>query len=213
MRGMIEPPQPSRALPPLDPATFAPDPIAQFERWFAAARAAGIAQPEAMALATASPEGRPSVRMVLLKGADARGFRFFTNYESRKGREIAANPRVALALHWEPLGRQVRIEGTAAAVPAEESTEYFFTRTEGSRFAAAASPQSEVIAARGEIEEAVARLRERHPDGALPRPEHWGGYRVVPDVVEFWQQGLDRLHDRLRYRRDGGRWTIDRLAP
>lgn len=197
----------------LDASTFAPDPIEQFRRWFDAAREAGLPQPEAMALATATAGGRPSVRMVLLKGVDARGFRFFTHYDSRKGREIAANPRVALVLHWEPLGRQVRIEGVATEIPAQESTEYFLTRPEGSRFAAAASPQSRPIASHADLEARVMRLRELHPHGDVPRPERWGGYRVAPDSIEFWQQGRDRLHDRLRYEKRGDLWTIERLAP
>jgi pyridoxamine 5'-phosphate oxidase len=198
---------------PLDAATFSPDPLLQFHRWYEAAREAGLPQPDAMALATATPDGRPSVRMVLLKGADHRGFRFFTHYDSRKGREIAANPRVALVLHWEPLGRQVRIEGLASEVDPRESNEYFLTRPEGSRFAAAASPQSQVIHSRADLEARVTRLREIHPHGEVPRPERWGGYRVAPFRVEFWQQGRDRLHDRLRYERKGDGWTIARLAP
>lgn len=210
---MIEPPPDDPARPPLDVATFSPDPIVQFQRWYDAALEARIAQPDAMALATSTPGGRPSVRMVLLKGADARGFRFFTHADSRKGREIAANPRVALVLHWEPLGRQVRIEGEAAEIPARESDEYFLTRPEGSRFAAAASPQSFPVASRADLEARVARLRELHPRGDVPRPDRWGGFRVVPDAIEFWQQGRDRLHDRLRYARSGGGWTIERLAP
>ena len=207
----LPPGDPGRS--PLDPSAFSPDPLVQFHLWYDAARAAGIAQPDAMALATATPEGRPSVRMVLLKGADARGFRFFTHYDSRKGREIAANPRVALVLHWEPLGRQVRIEGEAAEIPARESDEYFLTRPEGSRFAAAASPQSSVVPSRADLEARVTRLRELHPHGDVPRPGRWGGFRVIPDAIEFWQQGRDRLHDRLRYERRGGGWTIERLAP
>ena len=210
---MTEPPLDDLAHPPLDVTTFSPDPIVQFQRWYDAACEAGITQPDAMALATATPDGRPSVRMVLLKGADHRGFRFFTHFDSRKGGEIAANPRVALVLHWEPLGRQVRVEGEAAVIPARESDEYFLTRPEGSRFAAAASPQSRPIASREELEARVTRLRTLHPNGEVPRPERWGGYRVLPDAVEFWQQGRDRLHDRLRYERRAGGWTIERLAP
>ena len=210
---MTEPPPDDPARPPLDPATFSPDPILQFHRWYDAASEAGLPQPDAMALATATPDGRPSVRMVLLKGADARGFRFFTHFDSRKGQEIAANPRVALVLHWEPLGRQVRIEGAAAPIPARESDEYFLTRPEGSRFAAAASPQSRPIPSRADLEARVTRLRDLHPHGNVPRPERWGGFRVVPDAIEFWQQGRDRLHDRLRYERREDGWTIERLAP
>lgn len=210
---MIEPLPGDSSQSSLDASTFSLDPIEQFQRWFDAAREAGLPQPEAMALATATAAGRPSVRMVLLKGADARGFRFFTHYDSRKAQEIAANPRVALVLNWEPLGRQVRIEGAATEVPAQESTEYFLTRPEGSRFAAAASPQSRPIASRADLEARVMRLRELHPHGDVPRPERWGGYRVTPDAIEFWQQGRDRLHDRLRYEKRGGLWTIERLAP
>ena len=202
-----------RTLVPLDPAAFADEPIVQFLRWLAEAREGGEPEPENMALATATPDGRPSVRMVLLKGADARGFRFFTHHDSRKGRELAANPRAALAFYWEAAGRQVRVEGIAAAIPERESDEYFASRLEGSRYAAAASPQSDVIASRAVLEARVAELRERHPGGAVPRPPRWGGFRVVPETVEFWQQGESRLHDRLRYRREGVGWTIERLAP
>ena len=200
-------------FPPLDPARFAADPMTQFSEWYAAAESAGFAEPDAMALATATPVGEPSVRMVLLKGADATGFRFFTGYRSRKGRELDANPRAAIVLYWERLGRQVRAEGVATRISERESDVYFATRPEGSRFAAAASPQSEVIRDRAELEASVARLRERHPAGDLPRPAGWGGFRLVPDTVEFWQQGEDRLHDRLRYRRRGDGWVIERLAP
>jgi len=207
------PPSGDPIIAPLDPATFSPDPIVQFQRWFDAARDSGLRQPEAMALATATPDGRPAVRMVLLKGVDARGFRFFTHYDSRKGREITANRRVALVLHWERLGRQVRIEGEAAEIPAAESNEYFLTRPPGSRLAAAASPQSEPIHSRADLEARVSRLRELHPDGQVPRPSRWGGYRVRADAIEFWQQGADRMHDRLCYRRTGDGWTIVRLAP
>ena len=210
---MTAPPSDDPARPPLDVASFSPDPIVQFHRWWDAARDAGVVQPEAMALATATPDGRPSVRMVLLKGADERGFRFFTHYDSRKAREIAANPRVALVLHWEAAGRQVRIEGAAAEVPADESDEYFQSRPEGSRFAAAASPQSRSIASCDELEARVAQLRGLHPDGRIPRPERWGGYRVTPEAIEFWQQGRNRLHDRLRYERRGDGWSIEHLAP
>jgi len=200
-------------LPPLDPARFAADPMTQFAEWYAHAESAGLSQPDAMGLATATPDGTPSVRMVLLKGADATGFRFFTSYRGRKGRELEANPRAAIVLYWESLGRQVRAEGVAGRISERESDVYFATRPEGSRFAAAASPQSEVIGDRAELAERVARLRERHPAGDLPRPGDWGGYRLVPETVEFWQQGENRLHDRLRYRRRGEGWVIERLAP
>jgi pyridoxamine 5'-phosphate oxidase len=212
MRGMLPPDSPV-AGPRLEALDLDPDPIVQFQRWFAGAVERALPQPEAAALATASADGRPSVRMVLVKGVDARGFRFFTHADSRKGRELAANPRAALAFHWHALGRQVRVEGAAAPIPAEESDAYFATRPEGSRYSAAASPQSRVIRDRAELEREVARLRARYPGGDLPRPERWHGYRLVPDAVEFWQQGLDRLHDRLRYRREGAGWVIERLAP
>lgn len=210
---MSEPPPRDPARPFLDPAAFSRDPILQFHRWFDEARAAGLTQPEAMALATATPDGRPSARMVLLRGFDQRGFRWFTHYDSRKGRELAVNPRAALVFHWEPVGRQVRIEGAVAEIPGRESNEYFLTRPEGSRFAAAASPQSEVVHSRADLEARITRLREIHPHGQVPRPERWGGYRLEPDAIEFWQQGPDRLHDRLRYRREDPAWVIERLAP
>lgn len=203
---------PPGPLAPLDPADFAADPIVQFQRWYGQAETAGIRQPEAMALATATPDGRPSLRMVLLKGVDARGFRFFTHYDSRKGRELAANPHTALTLYWEPLGRQIRIEGVATPLAATESDAYFASRPEGSRFAAAASPQSAVIVST-DLDARVASLRGRHPLGDVPRPERWGGYVVAPTSIEFWQQGQSRLHDRLRYRREGDSWVIERLAP
>lgn len=200
-------------FPPLDPARFAPDPMTQFADWYAAAEASGVALLDVMALATASADGAPSVRMVLLKGIDSGGFRFFTNYLSRKGREMAANPRAALVFYWERLGRQVRAEGIPEAISAHESDVYFLTRPEGSRFAAAVSPQSEVIRDRAELEVAMRQLRGQHPAGDVPRPLEWGGYRLAPEAVEFWQQGSHRLHDRLRYRRSGDRWVLERLAP
>ena len=189
------------------------DPIAAFLRLFEEARERETSDHTAAALATADALGRPAVRIVLVKIVDARGFRFFTHLDSRKGRELAANPQAALAFHWHALARQVRVEGIAAPIPEDESDTYFASRPEGSRYSAAASPQSQVIGDPAELEAAVARLRARHPDGDVPRPERWGGYRLVPDVVEFWQQGADRLHDRLRYRREGGAWVIERLAP
>ncbi|MEO5616473.1 MAG: pyridoxamine 5'-phosphate oxidase [Candidatus Eisenbacteria bacterium] len=204
---------PLDALPPLDPAHFAADPMTQFDEWYALAESRWVVDPEDMSLATATSGGAPSVRLVLLKGADARGFRFFTNHDSRKGQELSVNPRAALVLYWKRLGRQVRAEGIVTRVPAAESDAYFASRPAGSRFAAAASPQSEVIHDRAELEARVAALRERHPSGDVPRPANWGGYRLTPERVEFWQQGADRLHDRLRYRRDGAGWVVERLAP
>jgi pyridoxamine 5'-phosphate oxidase len=187
-----------------------PDPLAQFGRWFDEATAAGVYEPEAVALATASADGAPSARMVLMKGFDERGFRFFTNYESRKGRELEENPRAALLFHWKELARQVRIEGPVERVAPSESAEYFASRGLGSRLSAVASPQSRVIGSRDELERRVEQLAGSDPD----LPAHWGGYLLNPQVYELWQRGEHRLHDRLRYRRtDGGGWVLDRLAP
>jgi pyridoxamine 5'-phosphate oxidase len=191
-----------------------PDPVRQFATWFAEAQAAGVRMPEAVALATASAEGAPSVRMVLLKGFDERGFVFFSNYASRKGRELDANPRAALALYWDPLGRQVRIEGAVERTSADESADYVRSRPRGSQLSAMASPQSEVIDSREALERRVAELEQRYGRDELPLPTSWGGYRLLPDTVELWQQRHDRLHDRLRYRRgEAGGWVIERLAP
>jgi pyridoxamine 5'-phosphate oxidase len=191
----------------------AADPIDQFREWLADAVAAALPEPTAMALATVSGEGKPANRMVLLKGVDASGFTFFTNYESSKGLDLAANPHAALVFHWQPLGRQVRVTGPVERVSAAESDAYFATRPEGSRYSASASPQSQVIAGREELEATVAELRSRWPDGAVPRPAHWGGYRVRPDAIEFWTHRDDRLHDRIRHRRNGDGWAVERLAP
>jgi pyridoxamine 5'-phosphate oxidase len=187
-----------------------PDPLRQFGAWFEEARTAGVAVPEVVTVATATREGRPSARQVLLKGFDTRGFTFFTGYGSRKGRDLDENPAAALLFHFAPLGRQVRIEGLAERVPAEESDAYWRTRPPESRLSAAASPQSEVIVSRAVLE---ARVEELRAGGEPPRPEGWGGLRVVPHSYEFWQHRDDRLHDRFRYRREGGDWVIERLAP
>ena len=189
------------------------DPLRQFRAWFAQAAAAGVPMVEAMALATAGQDGRPSVRMVLLKQADERGFGFHTHYESRKGLEIAANPHAALLFYWQPLGRQIRIEGVVEKVPAEESAAYFRTRPLGSRIAAWASPQSRTLPDRAELERLYAEARARFEGGDVPLPPHWGGFRLAPDAYEFWQHGDNRLHDRLRYRRAGESWRRERLAP
>ena len=196
----------------MDQRDLDPDPLRQFERWFEDARGSGLELPEAMALATATPDGRPSARMVLLKAADARGLAFFTNYESRKGGELAANPQVALLFHWQTLGRQVRVEGRVERMNAEESEAYFRTRPLRSRLAAWASPQSRPLTDRAELERLYADAVDRHGD-EVPLPQQWGGFRVVPIAYEFWQHGDDRLHDRVRYERDGDGWRIERLAP
>jgi pyridoxamine 5'-phosphate oxidase len=189
------------------------DPNRQFSAWFAAAEAVAIRMPEAAALATASPDGEPSVRMVLVKGFADGSFRFYSNYASRKGRELAANPRGALLFHWDALGRQVRIEGPVERIDAQESARYASSRARRSQLSALASPQSEVIESRAELERRVAELERLHGDGDVPLPVSWGGYRLVARTFEFWQQRSDRLHDRLRYRRADGAWLIERLAP
>jgi pyridoxamine 5'-phosphate oxidase len=197
---------------PLRRADLDPDPLRQFAAWFAQA-ADAVDAPEAVVLATSTPTGAPSARMVLLKGFDGRGFVFYTNYFSRKGQEIAQNPRAAMLFHWTPLGRQVRIEGVVHRIDAAESDAYFRTRAPGSRLSAAASPQSRPVASRDVLEAAVAELASRHPDGDVPRPDEWGGLRLVASRFEFWQHGDDRLHDRFRYRREGEIWTVERLGP
>ncbi|MBR8300838.1 pyridoxamine 5'-phosphate oxidase [Burkholderia dolosa] len=199
----------------LDEADVAPDPFAQFDRWFNEALAAKLPEPNTMTLATVGADGRPAARIVLIKGVDARGFVFFTNYESRKGRELAAHPYAALLFYWIELERQVRIEGRIEKTSAEESDRYFASRPLGSRIGAWASEQSAVIDSRATLEAREKAVAERFGDDP-PRPPHWGGYRVVPDTIEFWQGRPSRLHDRLLYTRDASApqgWTISRLSP
>ena len=191
----------------------AAEPLEQFRRWYADAKAAGIRAPHAVALATASADGAPSVRMVLLKGADDDGFVFFTGYVSRKATELEANPRAALLFYWDPLGRQVRLEGTVERVSPDESDAYFATRPRGAQLAASASRQTAVLSGREELDARVAELEARYEGADVPRPEHWGGYRLRPESFEFWQHRPDRLHDRLRYQRDGRAWILQRLSP
>ncbi|MBR8314852.1 pyridoxamine 5'-phosphate oxidase [Burkholderia dolosa] len=199
----------------LDEADVAPDPFAQFDRWFNEALAAKLPEPNTMTLATVGADGRPSARIVLIKGVDERGFVFFTNYESRKGRELAAHPYAALLFYWIELERQVRIEGRIEKTSAEESDRYFASRPLGSRIGAWASEQSAVIDSRATLEAREKAVAERFGDDP-PRPPHWGGYRVVPDAIEFWQGRPSRLHDRLLYTCDASApqgWTISRLSP
>jgi pyridoxamine 5'-phosphate oxidase len=200
-------------FPTLVESDLAADPIDQFGRWFDDARDAGIRLPETTILATATADGAPSARAVLLKGVDGGGFVFFTNHESRKARELAENPRAALVFLWDALGRQVRIEGQVTRVPEPESEAYFRTRPLGSRIGAWASPQSAVIGGRDELEARVAEADVRFATRDVPLPPFWGGYRLLPEAVEFWQHRESRLHDRLRYRLDGEAWIVERLAP
>ncbi len=190
------------------------DPIRQFEKWFEEATQSDLVEPNAMALATATSDGRPSVRIVLLRQVDHRGFAFFTNYDSRKSRELEANPHASLLFFWQSLERQVRVEGQVERVDAAESDRYFLGRPLTSRIGAWASPQSEVIAGREVLEQLCREFEARFPAGEVPRPPYWGGYRLNPQSVEFWQGGPSRLHDRLRYTRQPGEvWLVERLAP
>ena len=197
----------------LDEADVSHDPMVEFARWFAQALEAKVTDANAMTLATATPDGAPSARIVLLKAFDERGFVFFTDYRSRKGGELEANPRAALVFYWAELDRQVRITGGVALASKEESEEYFRTRPLGSRLGAWASHQSRVIPGRAALEADLREIEARFPDGNPPLPPHWGGFRVVPEEVEFWQGRESRLHDRLRYRFDETVWVVERLSP
>jgi pyridoxamine 5'-phosphate oxidase len=196
----------------LDEDNVDPDPIAEFHRWFSEAGEAKVLEPNAMALATATPDGKPSVRIVLLKGYDERGFVFFTDYRSRKGTELEGNPQAALVLHWPELERQVRISGPVSAVSREDSEIYFRSRPRTSRLSTWVSHQSQVIADRSTLEQRVREMQARFPDD-VPLPPSWGGYRVAPESIEFWQGRESRLHDRLRYVRENSGWRLERLAP
>jgi pyridoxamine 5'-phosphate oxidase len=199
---------------PLREGDLDPDPFRQFDAWFEQARSSGVRAPEAAALATATAGGEPSVRMVLVKQAEADGFVFYSNYESRKAQELTANPRAALLFYWDSLGRQVRIEGQVQRVSREETAGYVRARPRASQIGALASPQSRTIASRELLERKAAEIAARHEDAELPLPEAWGGYRLVAETFEFWQHREDRLHDRLRYAQRGDRgWQVERLAP
>ena len=200
--------------PGLDEAMLARDPLDQFAAWMADVVAAALPEPTAMVLATVSASGRPRARTVLLKGYDSGGFVFYTNRTSRKGTDLAEVPRACLLFPWYPVHRQVIIEGTVTALSTADSEPYFRSRPHGSQIGAWASRQSSVIGSRAELDDRYAELTRRWPDGTdVPMPEFWGGYRVIPEVAEFWQGRANRLHDRFRYRRDGGRWVAERLAP
>jgi pyridoxamine 5'-phosphate oxidase len=201
-------------IPKLDISTTDPDPFRQFQKWYRAAGRAGVPEPEAMSLATATQAGKPSSRMVLLRGANERGFVFYTNYNSRKGRELDSNAHAALLFWWPELRRQIRITGRVKKLSGEESDRYFEQRPKEHRVSACASPQSAVIASREELERWAREIQNMHPLEGPPRPKHWGGFRVEPQELEFWQQGAHRLHDRIRYRKKkDGTWIRERLAP
>jgi len=206
------PDTPSGGRPEAGPGSASP--LERVRAWYDEAVAAELPEPHAMALATASPDAMPSVRMVLLKGIDDRGIRFFTNYESRKGRELEANPRAAATLYWQPLHRAVRMEGVVVRLEEAESDAYFAGRERGSRLGALASRQGSVISSREALEHALARVEAEHPGEPIPRPEYWGGYRLIPQAVELWEGRPDRLHDRVHFLLEpDGSWSTERLSP
>lgn len=204
---------PTDPLPPLDAATVDPEPMTQFARWYAAAETATAGRAAAMTVATATPDGRPSARVVLLRGFDARGLVFFTNYDSRKGGDLAANAFAAAVLYWSELDAQIRVEGLVERIDAEESDQYFSHRPRGHQIGAWASHQSAPVADRATLEAQVDAAEARFPGVAVTRPPHWGGYRIVPETVEFWRNRADRVHDRIEYTRRGASWRIRRLSP
>jgi pyridoxamine 5'-phosphate oxidase len=210
----VEPTPPSTDEPVLVEAMLADDPMTQFGAWMADVVAVPLPEPTAMVLATVSAGGRPRARTVLLKGYDSAGFVFYTNRTSRKGTDLAEVPRASLVFPWYPMHRQVIVEGTVSALSTAQSEPYFRSRPHGSQVGAWASRQSTVIGSRAELDDRYAELVRRWPEGTdVPMPDFWGGYRVIPEVIEFWQGRANRLHDRFRYRRDDGRWVIERLAP
>ena len=198
---------------PLELSDLDPDPFVQLSRWIDAAVSAGVEEPNAFILATSGDDGRPAARALLLKELTPDGLVFFTNYRSRKAAELAANPQASAVFMWVPIRRQVRVEGSVEKVAPEVSDEYFASRPLEARLASAASPQSEVVESRRRLEEALEELRQAHPDGDVPRPAHWGGYRLIPDYFEFWQGREARFHDRFRYLPSQAGWRIERLAP